>query len=74
MTWDARDEELKLRERLACIIAEKTSGVENAHPTDEDYTKADWIEHNLSRQLESEEPEQRARFQGLGNTVSVRTD
>ena len=41
MTWDQRDIELNLREKLAQLIAAKISGVYEPVPTAEDYALAD---------------------------------
>ncbi len=50
--WDARDAELKLRERFAQLIAEKTSGVEGAEPTQDDFDLADSFAEQYEWELE----------------------
>lgn len=39
--WNDRDMELNLRDRLACIVAEKISGTKDAIPEQDDYDMAD---------------------------------
>jgi len=46
-SWDERDTQLNTRERLAQIVAEVVSGVENAEPTEMDFELTDKVRDQL---------------------------
>lgn len=49
--WDPRDQELNLREKLAQLIAIKTSGVPDALPEKQDYELADYFAQMINNRL-----------------------
>jgi hypothetical protein len=49
--WDDRDLELGLRDKLAAIVAEKTSGSEGAIPEDIDYVIADKCAELMTKEI-----------------------
>jgi hypothetical protein len=50
--WDVRDKELKIRERLAGLVAEKLSGVSKAQPEANEYIIADKLGEEMERMIE----------------------
>lgn len=54
MAIDARDRDLKIPERLACIVAEMTSGVIDAHPESVDQDLAYEVYEFINERLDRE--------------------
>jgi hypothetical protein len=54
MAINARDRDLKIPDRLACIVAEMTSGVLDAHPESVDHDLANEVYEFIRERLDRE--------------------